>query len=133
VGEQLNLLQQMMQQAQEYEEEAMGVQSDSEELADTKKSKNNRKRSNSPEGNRRRGRSNSRKGNRERNKCPHCKAYRRYANNKYHDEKKCYYNKQWKGWCPGYVCEELEIKFEPKTKFTRAMGGVKDASDDKSE
>jgi hypothetical protein len=133
VGEQLTLLQKMMQQAQEYEEEAMGVQSDSESSADTKKSKNNRKRSNSPDGNRRRGRSNSRNGNRERNKCPHCKPYRRYANNKYHDEKKCYYNKQWKGWRPGYVCEELEIKFKPKAKFTRAMGGVKDASDDEAE
>jgi hypothetical protein len=37
VGEQMTLLQQMMQQAQEYEEEeAMGVQSDSESPADTK-------------------------------------------------------------------------------------------------
>jgi hypothetical protein len=122
----------MMQQAQEYEEEANGVQSDSETSADTKKSRSNRKRSTSPDGNRHRGRSNSRHGTRERNKCPHCKAYRRYANNKYHDEKKCYYNKQYKGWRPGYVCEELELKFKPKSKFPRALGGVQDASDDDS-
>jgi hypothetical protein len=96
VGEQITLLQQMMQQAQEYEEEAMGVQSNSKASADTKNSKSDCKRSNSPDGNRHRGRSKSRNGNRECNKCPHCKAYRCYASNKYHDEKKCYYNKQWK-------------------------------------
>ena len=135
VGEQLTILQQMMQQAHEYKEEANAIHSDSKSSIDTKKSKSRkpRNRSTSPDGNRRRGRSNSRRGERERNKCPHCKPYRRYANNSKHDEKKCYYNKQWKGWRPGYVCEELEMKFKPKSKFTRAMGGVKDASDDESE
>jgi hypothetical protein len=134
VGEQLTLLQQMMQQAHEYEEEANAVHSDSELSADTKKSKSCKRpdRSNSPVGNKRCGRSNSRRGERERNKCPHCKPYRRYSNAR-HDEKKCFYNKQWKGWRPGYVYEELEIKFKPKSKFTRAMGGMKDASDDESE
>jgi hypothetical protein len=108
VGEQLTLLQQMMQQAHEYEEEAMAVQSDSESSAGTKKSKSRkqRERSNSPDGNRRRGRSNSRRGDRERNKCPHCKAYRRYSN--MDKEKRCFYNKQWNGWCPGYIFEELD-------------------------
>jgi hypothetical protein len=134
VGEQLTLLQQMMQQVHEYEEEANAVHSDSELSADTKKSKSRktRDRSNSPVGNKRHGRGNSRRGEHERNKCRHCKPYRRYSNAR-RDEKKCFYNKQWKGWCPGYVCEELEIKFKPKSKFTRAMCGVKDASDDESE
>jgi hypothetical protein len=31
------------------------------------------------------------------------------------------------------VCEELEVKVKPKSKFTRAMGGVMDASDDDDE
>jgi hypothetical protein len=102
VGEQLTLLQQMMQQVHKYEEEANAVHSDSKSSADTKKSKSRKTRdcSNSPVGNKHRGRSNSRRGERERNKCPHCKPYRCYSNAR-HNEKKCFYNKQWKGWCPG--------------------------------
>jgi hypothetical protein len=133
VNEQYSLLQQMMQQANDYEEEAMAVHSDSESSADTKKSAKagRRNRERSPDRGGRRTRSSSRRGEREKNNCPHCKHYRRYANK--HDENKCFYNKKWKGWRPGYVCEELEIKFKPKSKFTRAMGGVMEASDDDEE
>jgi hypothetical protein len=110
----------MMQQAHDYKEEAMAVQSDSDSSVSTKKSsksaRKTRERSNSPE--KCHGRSSSCHGERERNKRAHCKHYHHYAGK--HDESKCYLNKKWKGWRPKYVCEELEIKFKSKSKFTKA-------------
>ena len=115
-------IQQMMQQAHDYKEEAMAVQSDSDSSVSTKKSsksaRKTRERSNSPE--KCHGRSSSCHGERERNKRAHCKHYRHYASK--HDKSKCYFNKKWKGWRPKYVCEGLEIKFKSKSKFTKANG-----------
>jgi hypothetical protein len=96
VNEQYSLLQQMIQQANDCEEEAMVVHLDSETSADTKQSSKSghRTRKRSPEQGNRRARSSSRRGGCARNKCPHCKHYRRYAGK--HNESKCYFNKNGK-------------------------------------
>ena len=130
VNEQLTLLQQMIQQEHtDYEEEAMGVKSDSDSSIERSprrtSSSGGRARSKS------RGRSNSRRRTRERNKCKHCKKIRRYAAK--HDEGKCFWNKAYKGWRPRSVCDEMDIKFKPRTNFSADLGGYSDTSGSDSE
>ena len=134
VDEQMTLLQQMMQQASippttDYEE-AMAAQSDSESSADTKR--RSRSKSRNSRGGGRRGQSRGRGGgNRPKNKCKHCKRMAPYARK--HPENKCHWNKDWKGYRPKHICDELELKFKPRIKFSSEMGGYPSDSESASE
>ena len=37
------------------------------------------------------------------------------------------WNKRYKGYRFKSVCDELEVAFKPRTKFTSALGGYRDA------
>ncbi len=55
------------------------------------------------------------------NNCPHCKKFHR---KKPHcvDPEKCMWNKKYKGYCFKSICDELEIVFKPRHKFTAELG-----------
>jgi hypothetical protein len=62
------------------------------------------------------------------NTCPHCK--------KYHCKKshcvepdKCMWNKKYKGYCFKSICNELEVDFKPRIKFTADLGGYAEKED----
>jgi hypothetical protein len=68
------------------------------------------------------------KKTKKKNDCPHCKKYDnpRPHNTTPHD--KCFWNKEWKGWHPCPVCDELKVTFKPRSKFLAELGGLR--SDD---
>ena len=63
------------------------------------------------------------------NTCPHCKKYHR---KKPHcvEPDKCMWNKKYKGYRFKSICDELEVDFKPRIKFSADLGGyaVKDDS-----
>ena len=121
--DQLTLLQQMMMQQNDYkeDEEAMAVHSDSESSADTKRSNRRGAKKTTRRGTSR-GRSQSRRRKMEKNKCKHCKKFKKRIRVQ-HDENRCFFNKAYKGWRPRDICDELEIKFKPRYKFSSDLGG----------
>jgi hypothetical protein len=130
VSEQLALLQNMFSnapanKANDYEENAVAAESDSESSVDTRRSKKKKYSRQGRDRNQRSkscGRSQSHDRERPKNKCKHCKAYRHYAGK--HDGEKCFYNKAYKGWRPKAVGDELEVKFKPRSKFSFEQGGL---------
>ena len=62
------------------------------------------------------------------NPCKHCRKFKR-AN--VHPpgvgEDRCFWNKDYKGYRQKWVCEEMEMKYIPKHKFTAAMGGYSES------
>jgi hypothetical protein len=65
------------------------------------------------------------KKTKKKNDCPHCK---RYGNRRPHPKtphEKCSWNKEWKGWRPRPVCDELEVTFKPRSKFSAELGGLR--------
>ena len=58
----------------------------------------------------------------EKNKCKHCKKFKKRIRVQ-HDENRCFFNKAYKGWRPRDICDELEIKFKPRYKFSSDLGG----------
>ncbi len=58
----------------------------------------------------------------EKNTCPHCKKFHR---TKPHcvSEDKCMWNKKFKGYQFKSICNELEVAFKPRHKFTADFGG----------
>jgi hypothetical protein len=57
------------------------------------------------------------------NDCPHCKKFNRRRPHPNILKEKCFWNKKYKGYRPRTVCDELEIKFKPQSKFTAKLGG----------
>ena len=68
------------------------------------------------------------------NDCPHCKKFERRKAHPHVPQDKCMWNKKYKGYCFKSICDELEVNFKPRHKFSSKLGGYKDAkSDDESE
>lgn len=136
VSEDLTLLQQLMQDAKNYEENALAAaesdsQSSVEERRHRKKKSNRRERSGRSKSYHRGHRSRSRPRrdaeDKPKNKCPHCKKYRPRVWGT-HDANKCFYNKAYKGYKPLQVCGELGIVYKKRDKFSKDMGGYSDSS-----
>ncbi len=66
------------------------------------------------------------------NTCPHCKKYHR---KKPHCVKpdKCMWNKKYKGYQFKSICNELEVEFKPRIKFSADLGGYAEKNDSDSE
>jgi hypothetical protein len=65
------------------------------------------------------------KKTKKKNDCPHCK---KYGNRRPHPKtphEKCFWNKEWKGWHPRPVCDELEVTFKQRSKFSAKLGGLR--------
>ncbi len=59
------------------------------------------------------------------NDCPHCKRYGNRCPHPKTPHEKCFWNKEWKGWRPRPVCNELEVTFKLRSKFLAELGGLK--------
>ncbi len=57
------------------------------------------------------------------NDCLHCKKFNQHRPHPNVPKDKCFWNKKYKGWCPRMVCDKLEVKFKPRSKFTAELGG----------
>ncbi len=65
------------------------------------------------------------KKTKKKNACPHCK---KYGNRRTHPKtphEKCFWNKEWKGWHLHPVCDELEVTFKLRSKFSAELGGLR--------
>lgn len=65
---------------------------------------------------------------REKNKCPHCRIFKRKNAHPKVPEERCNFNKAYKGYRPFYVCQEMEMAYVPRHKFSAALGGPPDDS-----
>ncbi len=65
------------------------------------------------------------------NTCPHCK---KYHHKKSHcvEPDKCMWNKKYKGYRFKSICDELEVDFKPRIKFTADLGGYAEKEDPRS-
>ena len=62
------------------------------------------------------------------NTCPHCKKYHRRKSHHVEPEK-CMWNKKYKGYRFKSICDELEVEFKPRIKFTADLGGYAEKED----
>jgi hypothetical protein len=131
VADSVLLLTQMMQANQGYEESAFAAQSDSNSLGDCKTQ--NRRNTNQSRG----GRSKSRNsrggggGNKSINKyCPHCTKFKRRRKHPNLPNKRCFWNEKYKGYRAKWICDEMDIKYAGRHKFSSDMGGYPSDSDE---
>jgi hypothetical protein len=66
------------------------------------------------------------------NTCPHCKKYHRKKPHRV-DPDKCMWNKKYKGYRFKSICDELEVDFKPRIKFSAELGGYAEKNDSGSE
>ncbi len=62
------------------------------------------------------------------NTCPHCKKYHRRKSHHVEPDK-CMWNKKYKGYHFKSICNELEVEFKPRIKFTADLGGYAEKED----
>jgi hypothetical protein len=62
------------------------------------------------------------------NTCPHCKKYHRKKSHRVELDK-CMWNKKYKGYRFKLICNELEVDFKPRIKFTTDSGGYVEKED----
>lgn len=131
VAESVALLTQMMQQANDYEESAFAAQSDSESSTE-KKSRRKSSRRNNSRNSRNRSRSRDSRGSKKSiNKaCPHCTKYKRRTTHDNIPNDKCHWNKNYKGFRPKWICDEMDLKYVGRHEFSSDMGGYPSDSDD---
>jgi hypothetical protein len=65
------------------------------------------------------------KKTKKKNDCPHCKRYGNHCPHPKTPHEKCFWNKEWKGWHPCPVCDELEVTFKPCSKFSAELGSLR--------
>ncbi len=65
------------------------------------------------------------KKTKKKNVCPHCKKYGNHRPHPKTPHEKCFWNKEWKGWRPCPVCDELEVTFKPRSKFSAKLGSLR--------
>ncbi len=65
------------------------------------------------------------KKTKKKNDCPHCKRYGNRCPHPKTPHEKCFWNKEWKGWGPRPVCNELEVTFKPRSKFSAELGSLR--------
>jgi hypothetical protein len=61
-------------------------------------------------------------GEPKKNTCPHCKKYHRKKSHCVESDK-CMWNKKYKGYRVKSICNELEVDFKPRIKFTACGEG----------
>jgi hypothetical protein len=66
------------------------------------------------------------------NTCPHCKKYHRKKPHRVEPDK-CMWNKKYKGYRFKSICDELEVDFKPRIKFSADLGGYAEKDDSGSE
>ncbi len=66
------------------------------------------------------------------NTCPHCKKYHRKKSHCVEPDK-CMWNKKYKEYRFKLICDELEVEFKPRIKFTVDLGGYAEKEDSGSE
>ena len=49
--------------------------------------------------------------------------WRRRARHPKASEEQCFWNKSWKGFRPRYCCEEMDVPFKSRDRFSERMGG----------
>jgi hypothetical protein len=119
-----------MQESMDFEEVVNAAQSDSESSADKPKRGRGGKRGKSRE----RGKSHTSSKSRHdqdtvKNTCPHCKVFKRRLAHPNVPEAKCHWNPKRKCYRQRWVCDEMEIAFKPRHKFSADMGGYPNDSD----
>ncbi len=62
------------------------------------------------------------------NTCPHCKKYHRKKSHHVEPDK-CMWNKKYKGYHFKLICNELEVYFKPRIKFTMQRRTIRGAND----
>ncbi len=62
------------------------------------------------------------------NTCPHCKKYHRKKSHCVEPDK-CMWKKIYKGCRFKSICDELEVDFKPRIKFTADLGGYAEKED----
>ena len=134
VADSVSLLSQLMRENQEYEESAFAANSDSESSSGGRKRSN--KKSNGGRGNTR-GRSRSRDtrgsggGSRAINKdCPHCEKYKRRRKHPNIPNDRCFWNEKYQGYRAKWICDEMDIKYKGRHKFSSDMGGYPSDSEE---
>eukprot|EP00956_Cyclotella_meneghiniana_P004235 scaffold5184_cov39-Cyclotella_meneghiniana.AAC.4 len=131
VNNTVSLFQDLMQAQSDYEESAFAVHSDSESSSNTchKLSRGKSR----ERGNNGRGRSKSRdKAKGINNDCPGCKEFKRRKRHPNIDNAKCFWNRKYKGFRPAWICQEMEIPYKGRHKFSSDMGGYRsDSEEDK--
>jgi hypothetical protein len=132
VADSVSLLTQMLQANQEYEESAFAAQSDSDSSSGGRRSKSKSNRN--TRGGRGRSRSRDSRGNSSKqsiNKdCPHCTEYKRRKKHPNVPNEQCFWNKKYKGFRPKWICDEMDVKYAGRHKFSSDMGGYPSDSDD---
>lgn len=130
ITEATNILSQIMQESMDFEEVANAAHSDSESSGDKHKRGRGGKRGKSGERGKSRTGSRSRDNNdKVRNTCPHCKVFKRRLAHPNVPEAKCHWNPKRKCYRQRWICDEMEIVFKPRHKFSADMGGYPDDSD----
>jgi hypothetical protein len=66
------------------------------------------------------------------NTCPHFKKYHRKKPHRVEPDK-CMWNKKYKGYRFKSICDELEVDFKPRIKFSADLGGYVEKDDSGSE
>ncbi len=66
------------------------------------------------------------------NTCPHCKKYHHKKPHRVEPDK-CMWNKKYKGYRFKSICDELEVDFKPRIKFSADLGGYVEKDDSGSE
>ena len=131
VADSVSLLTEMMQASHDYEESAFAAQSDSESSKEQRKQRSGRTSNRN-----RRNRSKSRDsrnsgGSKSINKdCPHCTKYKRRKKHPNVPNDKCFWNKAYKGYRAKWICDEMELKYAGRHKFSSDMGGYPSDSEE---
>ena len=129
VNDTVSLFQDLMQAQSDYDESAFAVHSDSDSSRNTRQqSSRSKSRDRSNNG---RNRSKSRDKTKSiNNDCPGCKEFKRRKRHPNVDNAKCFWNKKYKGFRPAWICQEMEIPYKGRHKFSSALGGYPSDSEE---
>ncbi len=117
----------------EYTESAYSASSDSGSSEERRKSCNREhKKTKKPKSRRNKKKEKDNDDEPKKNACPHCKKCHRKKSHCIEPDK-CMWNKKYTGYCFKLICDELEVEFKPRIKFTADLGGYteKDGSGSK--
>jgi hypothetical protein len=107
----------------EYTKSAYGASSDSGSSEERRKSHDREhKKTKKPESCRNKKKEKDKDDKPKKNTCPHCKKYHRKKSHCIEPDK-FMWNKKYKGYRFKSICNELEVVFKPRIKFTADLGG----------
>jgi hypothetical protein len=114
----------------EYTESAYGASAASSSFEETRKSRDRANKKTKKPKSRDKKKKEKDKDNEEpkKNTCPHCKKYHCKKPHRVKPDK-CMWNKKYKGYHFKSICDELEVDFKPRIKFTADLGGYAEKDD----